>query len=121
MSYQILADITVVFHLFWILFLVFGVIPGLKIKWIRIAHLSGLGFSIILQIKGWYCPLTYLESWLRGKAGWTYSGSFIRHYVEELVYLDVSRTAIFIGTLVVVGLTVWLYVVKVWRREITPQ
>lgn len=112
MLYRTLADITVAFHLLWILFLIFGCIPGLWVKWIRIAHIASLGFSILLQVKGWICPLTHLEVWLRGKAGWTYSGSFIEHYVEKLVYLEVSREVVFAVTMVVVVVSVGLYIFK---------
>ena len=112
MPYRTLADITVLIHLFWILFLIIGVIPGLRVKWIRITHIAGWCFSILLQIRGWYCPITHLEYWLRGKAGWTYSGTFIHHYVERMVYLDVSRVSVFIASLVVIVVSGGLYIYK---------
>ncbi|NQU06363.1 MAG: DUF2784 domain-containing protein [Calditrichaeota bacterium] len=107
--YNLLADIIVSLHLLWILFLIFGALIGRKVKWVRALHIASLGFSVLLQLKSWICPLTHLEVWLRGKAGWTYSGNFIQHYVEKLVYLDVSRMAVFIGTIAVIFLTVVLY------------
>ncbi len=100
--YAIFADIVVAVHLLWIGFLIFGALIGRKITWVMWLHIGALIFSVILQIKGWLCPLTHLENYLRAKSGWTYSGPFIQHYVEELVYLDVSRQAVFIGTTVVI-------------------
>jgi hypothetical protein len=38
-----------------------------------------------------------------------YAGSFIVHYVEKIVYLELSRTLIVIGTVILVGLNVWFY------------
>jgi len=112
MLYRILADITVVFHFLWILFLVFGVFPGLKWKWSRITHISGWVFSIVLQLNGWYCPLTHLEAWLRGKGGWAYTGSFFRHYVESIVYLDVSPGYVLAASVVVIIVSGGLYYFK---------
>ena len=117
MLYRTLADITVALHLLWILFLIFGWLPGLWVKWIRVVHLASLGFSIILQLNEWICPLTHLEIWLRGKAGWTYSGSFIRHYVEKLVYLEVPRQAVFAVTLAVVAVSLWLYISRTLKER----
>ena len=116
MFYRITADITVICHLLWILFLIFGAVIGVRIKRVRIVHLAALGFSILLQLNGWICPITHLEVWLRGKAGGGYSGEFIRHYVEKLVYLDVSRGAVLAVTVAVVGVTVWLYFFRKMRR-----
>jgi len=109
MLYQILADITVAFHFAWILFLIFGALIGRRVKWVRLLHVGSLVFSVLLQLFSWICPLTHLEVWLRGKSGWTYTGNFIQHYVEKLVYLDVPREAVFIGTVVVVLGTGWIY------------
>ena len=35
------------------------------------------------------CPLTTLEMWLRARAqGSTYTGSFIEHWLQRLMYFD---------------------------------
>jgi hypothetical protein len=64
-----------------------------------------------MQIFGWYCPLTYLEVWLRSKHDprWVYAGSFIIHYVEKIVYLELTRMLIVIGTVMLVGFNLWFY------------
>ncbi len=114
MIYKILADSVVVIHFLWIVFLLFGAFWGIKNKGIKIFHISGFVFAFIIQIFGWYCPLTYLEVWLRSRhnSALTYTGSFIIHYVEELVYIDVSRALIFLFTLFIGGFNVWLYLKK---------
>jgi hypothetical protein len=38
-----------------------------------------------------------------------YPGSFIAHYAEKLVYIDVAPAIIFVLTLVLVGVNVWVY------------
>lgn len=111
MPYTILADITVVLHFLWILFLVFGVFIGIRNRGIKIIHISGLVFALVLQIFSWYCPFTYLEIWLREQhdPASSYSGSFIIHYVEEIVYFEVSRTLLFTVTILISALNAWIY------------
>ena len=79
-----------------------------------IFHLSGLAFALIIQIFDWYCPLTHLEIWLQSRHSptLTYTGSFIIHYVEEIVYIELSRYLILIPTIFLCGLNGWLYFKK---------
>ena len=104
------ADAVVVLHLFWIVFLVLGALPGSRWRWVRWTHLAALGFSIALQAFGWICPLTHLEVWLRKRGGaQPYEGTFIRQYIEQVVYAEVPHAALFAGTLIVTALSLWLY------------
>lgn len=77
----------------------------------RIFHIAGLGSAVVLQIAGWYCPLTYLEIWLREKhdPSIVYKGSFIIHYVEKLVYINLTRETVFVLTLILVSVTAYMY------------
>jgi hypothetical protein len=112
--FRILADIVLVVHLLWIVFLIFGVIPGVRIRSVKIIHLTALAFALIIQIFGWYCPLTHLEIWLRNRhdPGLSYSGSFIVHYIEKVVYLDVSFSLIFALTIILILITIVVYTIK---------
>ena len=114
MLQKILADIVVLIHFLWIIFLFLGAHWGVKNKAVRIFHLSGLAFAFIIQVFGWYCPLTYLEVWLRSRhdSSLTYTGSFVIHYVEEIVYIELSRILILFFTLLLCGLNVWIYLRK---------
>lgn len=118
MPYRIFADVVVLIHFLWIIFLLFGALWGIKNKAVRFFHLAGLAFAFIIQVFGWYCPFTYLEVWLRSRhdPSLTYTGSFIIHYVEQIVYIELSRYLIFILTLVLCGLNLWLYSKK--RRSL---
>jgi len=111
---KILADVVVLIHFLWILFLFLGALWGIKHKIVRLLHLSGLAFAFIIQIFDWYCPLTHLEVWLRSKHSptLTYTGSFIIYYVEKIVYLQLSRSLVFILTILLCGLNIWLYLRK---------
>jgi hypothetical protein len=115
MLFRFLADITVLLHLFWILFLIGGAVWGRRSRLVMVSHVLGLAFSLLLQLFGWYCPLTHLEFWFRQHCdpAVAYRGSFIAHYAEKLVYLDVEP-----GT--VLAITVLLVIVNgfIYRRSL---
>jgi hypothetical protein len=112
--YGLLADAVVLLHLGWIIFLFTGAVWGRKYKAVGIIHLGGLAFALISEIMDWICPLTHLEAWLRARhdPAMTYAGSFIVHYIEDLIYIDVSRTAVFICTILLVAFNLWMYTCK---------
>lgn len=116
MFYKLAADFIVLSHFLWIVFLISGAFPGRKHRIIKIFHVAGLGFSVIMQIFGWYCPLTYLEIWLRQKHDpmLSYHGSFIIHYLEKIVYIELSPVIIFVLTILLIGVTIYIYSM---RRE----
>lgn len=116
MFWRVAADVVVGVHLLWIVFIILGALPGKRWLIVRLFHLASIIFSLLLQTFGWICPLTHLEVWLRQQQAKAlgYSGSFIAHYLEEIIYLDASPIHIFIGTLVVIALSLVLY--QPWRR-----
>lgn len=87
MPYNLLADLVLLLHLTFILFVVFG---GLLVLWrsgLAWVHLPCAFWGMLIEFKGWICPLTYLENDLRSAAGSdTYSGGFIENYLVPLVY-----------------------------------
>ena len=114
MLYEILADAAVFSHFLWIVFLILGAFLGVKYKAIKIVHISGLIFAFIIQLFDWYCPLTHLEVWLRSKhdPAQPYAGSFIIHYVEKIVYIELPRYLIFGLTILLCGFNALMYLRK---------
>lgn len=123
MLYRILADIIVVMHFAWILFMLVGFVltvsgfwrKGFFDRWrFRILHLCGIAYVSVLAMMGKYCPLTMWENTLRAKyePNLTYSGSFIIHYVEKLVYPDINPLIIQIPTTFIAVFTVLLFIFK---------
>ena len=114
MTFKILADIVVFVHFLWILFLIFGAFFGRKSRFIKIFHISGLAFAFVMQLFDWYCPLTHLEFWLRAKhnPALTYSGSFIIHYLEKLIYIEIPSYLILMLTILLCGFNLWIYMRK---------
>ncbi len=87
MLYRVLADLVVLVHALFVLFVVGGGIVVLR--WRRLAwlHLPAAAWGVAIELGGWVCPLTYLENYFRRMGGETgYSGTFIGRYVEPLLY-----------------------------------
>ena len=87
MTYRLLADLVVVFHLLFILYGLFGGLLGLWRRWALLLHLPAAVWIALIEFAGWICPLTPLENHLRlagGAAG--YQGGFIEHYLIPLIY-----------------------------------
>jgi len=81
------ADLLVIIHLAFIVFVVLGGL--LVLRWPRVAfiHLPAIFWGVIIEFNHWVCPLTPLEQKLRAVAGeGSYSGGFIAHYVLPVIY-----------------------------------
>jgi len=112
--FSILADIVVLIHMLWILFLIFGAFLGTRHRALKYIHLGGLGYALLIQVFGWYCPLTHLEFWLRKLHHplQVASDSFLIHYVEKIVYLEISRWSIFVLTIMLISFNLLIYLRK---------
>lgn len=93
MAWKITADVIVVVHFLWILFIICGALIGRWVRWVKWLHVGALAFSVCLQLFQWTCPLTHLEVWLRQRhnPALGYVGDFLAHYAERLVYLPAPR------------------------------
>ena len=118
MLYRALADLVLLLHLGFVLFVALG---GLLIlRWTRVAyaHLPAAVWGALIEFTGGLCPLTPLELYLRrrgGEAG--YTGGFIEHYLTAAIYpRGLTR-----GVQIVLGIVVILFNVGVywwwWRRR----
>ncbi|MGA9572365.1 MAG: DUF2784 domain-containing protein [Lysobacterales bacterium] len=117
MPYALLTDLVLVLHAAFILFVVLG---GLLVLWRRRLawlHIPAAAWGILIEFRGWICPLTYLENDLRRAAGGSgYDGGFIDHYLAPLIY----PAALTHGTQVMLGSAALLVnavvYALVWRR-----
>lgn len=87
MIYRMGADLVVIVHLLFVLFVALG---GLfAVRWARLMwlHLPALLWGALIEFAGFVCPLTPLEEGLRQRGGQNgYGGDFIGHYVVALLY-----------------------------------
>ena len=93
----LLADIVVLIHALFVLFVVAGqllILAGWLLKWnwtrnpaFRIAHLAAIGFVVAEAWLGIVCPLTTLEMELRASAGQSvHEMSFIGFWLHRLLF-----------------------------------
>jgi hypothetical protein len=86
MSSRILADLIVVLHFAFILFVIFGGFLVLKYRRMIWLHLPAAIWGALIEFAGWLCPLTLLENRLRSASGDHYTGGFIEHYLVPIIY-----------------------------------
>ena len=95
--YLLAADLLLLAHVLFVAFVVFGLVlifvgkpmdwSWVRNAWFRLSHVVAIG---VVTVQAWFgviCPLTTWEMALRRKAGdATYSGEFIAHWLEEILY-----------------------------------
>ncbi len=87
MVYRVLADLVVVVHFAFILFVVAGGFLAIRRPRLAWIHLPAALWGALVELQGWYCPLTPLENRLR-LLGRTpgYAGSFVERYLLPVIY-----------------------------------
>lgn len=114
MWYRLGADLVLLLHLVFVLFVVTG--GFLLLKWPRLAwlHLPAAIWGAVVEYTGWICPLTPIENILRTMAGQsTRASDFIGRYLLPLMYPEglTRNIQILLGTLVVlVNVTIYWWV-----------
>lgn len=87
MIYRLLADLVVVVHVFFVLFVTLG--GFLLRRWPNLiyTHIPAAIWGVLIEFGGWICPLTPLENSLRVRGGEQgYQGDFIDHYILPILY-----------------------------------
>ena len=117
--YRTLADIILILHLCFVLFVVFGGLLVLRWRWIFWLHLPAVVWGVLIEFFHWLCPLTSLENHFKrlgGEQG--YEGGFIEYYVSAILYVNVTpQSQTVLGFLLVFfNLFVYWHVFKRLRR-----
>ena len=104
MLYGIGADIALVLHLAFVLFVVAGALLVLRFPKLIWLHIPAAVWGIFVELSGRICPLTTLENhWLRAAGQDGYSESFIQHYLVPIIYpAGLTRESQFVIAVVVV-------------------
>ena len=106
MAYRILADLVVLVHLAFVLFVIAGALLSLHNRAWALLHVPAFAWGALIEFRGWVCPLTPLENSLRARAGQAgYAGGFIEHYVTHILYpAGLTRSIeVVLGALVLAG------------------
>jgi hypothetical protein len=121
--YLFAADLVLLTHVLFVGFVVLGLVlivlgGALGWGWVRYhrfrwLHLGAIGVVVLQAWLGVICPLTHLEMYLRERADAVrYSGSFIAHWLDQLLYIDAPEW-VFVLVYTVFGLLVagtWFWV-----------
>jgi hypothetical protein len=117
MDPHLLADLVVLGHFAFLLFVMFGGL--LRLLWRRAhwLHLPAVIWGGYVELSGGICPLTPLENRLRRAGGsGEYAGGFIEHYILPILYPPGLTREVQFGLaigLVLLNLLVYWWV---WRR-----
>lgn len=118
---KIIADILVIIHFGFILFVVLGGLSVLKYRWMVVLHIPAVVWGALLEFRGWYCPLTGWEKHFRQAADQSgYSAGFVEHYLIPLIYpagLSSNLQMVLGGLVVTVNVMIYSYVVWAINRK----
>ncbi len=113
MGYRILADLAVVLHFGFLVFLVVGGVVALRWRRVLWLHVGAVAWSLGILTVGQTCPLTAVEQWANRRAGGVaYQGGFIDRYVKGVVYPS-AMTGVARAVVALVVLGSWALL---WRR-----
>jgi hypothetical protein len=114
-----LADLVVVLHFLFVLFVILGGL--LALRWPRVAyvHLPVAVYGALIELVGWICPLTPLEKRLRESAGLKgYEGGFVEHYILPVLYPSgLTRSVQLVLGALVIGINLAIYGVIASRQR----
>ena len=111
MIYHVTANLLVMIHLAFIVFVIAGAFIVLKWPWVTLLHIPAVIWGAIVELKGWICVLTPWENNLRHLAGQEgYSGGFIEHYIVSLIYpAELTHDAQIVMGLIVITINLCIY------------
>ena len=90
--FEVLAALALLLHLLWILWVILGWIVTLNRALLQWVHIGSLLWGILMGGRALAVPLTIAEQWLQRRAGSvSYQGSFLIHYLEAIIYPNVSQ------------------------------
>lgn len=113
MEFRIAADLVLLSHLAFIIFVTLGGLLNLRWRRAWMIHLPAILWGFVVEFLALDCPLTDLENYLRVSAGEQgYEGGFIDHFLSSVIYPGLSPSLhIWLGVLLaLVNVAVYSYV-----------
>jgi hypothetical protein len=117
LMYLSAASLVLALHLFFILWVIFGAFFTRGRPLLTVVHIASFIWGLVIEIFPWTCPLTFAENWLEQRAGIAlYSGGFLLHYLDALVYPSVPPLLLTVTAIAVFTANLAVY----WRRWRRP-
>jgi hypothetical protein len=111
--YAVAAAAVLLLHLLWVLFIVFGILVTRQRPWLCGLHIASLVWGVTVELGPWPCPLTALEQHLQIMAGMdSYSRPFLVHYLDNLVYPEISPVVLSAAGSAVCVINLAIYVAR---------
>ena len=119
--YELAANLTLIIHFAFILFVIFGALLFFVTTKIIFIHFPALIWGSYIELTNSICPLTYLENWFLNKANLTtYSEGFIQNYLVPIVYpMNLTKDLqIYLGVaLIVINIVIYAFVYKLLTKK----
>ena len=114
------GNLTLVAHLIFILFVIFGGMLFFIFSKIVYIHVPSLLWGIYIEFTNSVCPLTYLENWFlyKGELS-TYSNDFMNKYLFPIIYPEglTNEIQIYLGiSLIVINILIYGLIYKNLRN-----
>jgi hypothetical protein len=121
--FRLAADLALLTHLAFILFVLLGAMLAARWPWIAFVHPPAAAWGFFVEVTGRVCPLTYLENFLRAKAGESaYVDGFLDHYLVAIIYpAGLTRDVRYALAALVVGVNVGVYSWLFHGRQLSPR
>jgi hypothetical protein len=115
--YLALATGVLLVHALFVVWVIAGAVFTRSRPALTWLHIASLLWGIFVEVFPGSCPLTSLENWLESRAGiQPYQGGFLLHYLDALVYPDISTTALTIAGVAVCVLNLAIYARRKWSK-----
>ena len=119
--YEIVANLTLIIHFVFILFVIFGALLFFITTKIIFIHIPAFIWGSYIELTNSICPLTYLENWFLHKANLTtYSEGFIQNYLVPIVYPTnlTKDTQIYLGiALIVINIVLYAFIFSKMKEK----
>ncbi len=119
--YELAANLTLIVHFAFILFVVFGALLFFVTTKIIFIHFPALIWGSYIELTNSICPLTYLENWFLHKANLTtYSEGFIQNYLVPIVYPTnlTKDIQIFLGiALILINIVIYAFIFSKLKKN----
>ena len=119
--YELAANLTLIVHFAFILFVIFGALLFFITTKIIFIHIPAFIWGSYIEFTHSICPLTYLENWFLHKASLTtYSEGFIQNYLVPIVYpINLTKDLqIYIGiALIIINIFFYVFIFNKLKKN----
>jgi len=119
--YEMAANLTLIVHFAFILFVVLGALLFFVSTKIVFIHIPAFIWGSYIELTHSICPLTYLENWFLHKSNLTtYSEDFIQNYLVSIVYPTNLSTdlQIYLGiAIIVVNMIIYGFIISKLKKK----